>query len=143
MSSVHSSAVGANTQPRTSTVSSSDAPSQDISADKGLPPQRHAGAVGLGPAYHQGPGLGDKIIGLEEEIKGKVLRKPDLVEHGRERRTGELKKKELEADAREDPFAKQGDQSTPTSHKEKEKGELKQAATVSPHVEAPGQSGTL
>lgn len=55
MSSVHSSAVGANTQPRTSTVSSSDAPSQDTSADEGLPPQRHAGAVGLGPAYHQGP----------------------------------------------------------------------------------------
>lgn len=31
-------------------------------------------------------------------MKGKLTRNPDLVEHGRERRTGELKHKELEND---------------------------------------------
>ncbi|OJA16438.1 hypothetical protein AZE42_03804 [Rhizopogon vesiculosus] len=129
MSSVNPS-VGANTQPRRSTVSSSEAPSQDTSSStgEGLPPQRHAGAVGLGPAYHQGPGFGDKLVGLEEEIKGKIMKKPELVEQGRERRTGALKQKELEQDDKNDPFAKQ---------------ESEQAASVSPQKEAPGETGTL
>ncbi|OAX43444.1 hypothetical protein K503DRAFT_765889 [Rhizopogon vinicolor AM-OR11-026] len=143
MSSVNPS-VGANTQPRRSTVSSSEAPSQDTtssSTSEGLPPQRHAGAVGLGPAYHQGPGFGDKLVGLEEEIKGKIMKKPELVEQGRERRTGALKKKELEQDDKDDPFAKPGDQSAPTMHKGK--GELEHAASVSPQKEAPGETGTL
>ena len=41
-------------------------------------------------------GLGDKVRGLAEEVKGKVLGRPGLVEHGRERRTGELMRKERE-----------------------------------------------
>lgn len=40
--------------------------------------------------------LGDKLEGIGEEIKGKILRKPELVEQGRERRSGELMRKERE-----------------------------------------------
>ncbi|GAA5989959.1 hypothetical protein JCM11641_002927 [Rhodosporidiobolus odoratus] len=39
----------------------------------GYPPQLHAGKVGLGPHYNEGGGLGDKIKGVEEVIKGKSL----------------------------------------------------------------------
>jgi hypothetical protein len=31
---------------------------------------------------------------MQEEIRGKIMKNPELVEHGRERRTGILKKKE-------------------------------------------------
>ncbi|KAI8970914.1 hypothetical protein BD414DRAFT_501589 [Trametes punicea] len=67
------------------------------------PEQRHAGAVGYGPEYGKGASTGDKLMGLKDEMKGKVLRKPDLVEHGREMRTGELKKKQQE-EQNFDPF---------------------------------------
>lgn len=33
---------------------------------------------------------------MKEEIKGKVLRKPDVVEHGHQLRSGELKRQEEE-----------------------------------------------
>ncbi|KAG2126937.1 hypothetical protein DEU56DRAFT_534996 [Suillus clintonianus] len=106
----HPSAVGTNTQPKRSTVSSTETPTQAApeasTDDSQLPPQRHAGALGLGPAYGQGAGLGEKLGGLQEEIKGKIMKKPELVEHGRERRTGILKKKEQEQNDEEDPFAK-------------------------------------
>lgn len=69
------------------------------------PEQLHAGKVGYGPNYHQGPGFTDKVTGLKEEIKGKVTRKPELVQRGHDRITGELKKKELEEDFKSDPFA--------------------------------------
>ncbi|KAG9311454.1 hypothetical protein JVU11DRAFT_8569 [Chiua virens] len=94
--SVHPSSVGANTKPETKSV--------DYANDPTLPPQRHAGAVGLGPNYPLGPGLGDKIEGIAEEIKGKILGRPELVEHGREHRTGELLRKERERDNATDPF---------------------------------------
>ncbi|KAI0653919.1 hypothetical protein C8Q70DRAFT_926767, partial [Cubamyces menziesii] len=72
--------------------SQSPAPSNN----DGYPEQRHAGAVGYGPEYGKGASTGDKITGLKEELKGKILHKPDVVEHGRELRTGELKKKQQE-----------------------------------------------
>ncbi|KAG1733924.1 uncharacterized protein EDB91DRAFT_1148102 [Suillus paluster] len=111
-STAHPSAVGTNTQPtqpkRRSTASpTAKAPTQSApkSDDSQLPPQRHAGAVGLGPSYNQGVGFGDKISGLQEEIKGKIMKKPELVEHGREKRMGVLKKREQEEqDKKEDPF---------------------------------------
>lgn len=40
----------------------------------------------------------DKLEGLKEEIKGKVTRNPDKVQHGKEMRTGELKRKQHEQD---------------------------------------------
>lgn len=78
------------------------------------PEQKHTGAVGYGPEYEKGavgPGslvqrlhqdlitfvqaFDSKLSGLKEQIKGKVTRNPDLVEHGRQQRTGELKKRQM------------------------------------------------
>jgi hypothetical protein len=92
----------------TSTLSSTEAPTQtpsETTDNSELPPQRHAGATGLGPLYGQGAGLGEKLGGLQEEIKGKITKNPELVQHGRERRMGILKEKEQEQDD-EDPFKK-------------------------------------
>lgn len=113
-STAHPCAIGTNTQPRTSNASSTEASTQPTSeplADSQLPPQRHAGAIGLGPLYGQGAGLGDKLGGLQEEVKGKITKNPELVEHGREQRTGILKKKEQEQDDEEDPFSNPEDHS--------------------------------
>lgn len=66
--------------------------------ENGYPEQRHSGAVGYGPNYQQGVGFSEKIQGLKEQVKGKITKNPDLVEHGKERRTGVLKKKEEEED---------------------------------------------
>ncbi|KAH0828666.1 hypothetical protein J3R83DRAFT_3028 [Lanmaoa asiatica] len=49
-------------------------------------------------------GLADKLEGVAEEIKGKILRKAKVVEHGRERRTGKLMRKEQEQDIATNPF---------------------------------------
>lgn len=38
----------------------------------------------------------DRITGLKERVKGTVKRDPDLKEQGKERMTGELKRKERE-----------------------------------------------
>ncbi|KAI6157130.1 hypothetical protein BKA82DRAFT_994451 [Pisolithus tinctorius] len=102
---VEPSAIGHNTQPGQPT---SDRSSSDELRDKGFPPQRHAGAVGLGPEYAITTGFSDKLQGLKEEVKGKILGKPELTEHGRERRTGELKRKEREQADTQDPFANPG-----------------------------------
>ncbi|THU93333.1 hypothetical protein K435DRAFT_757651 [Dendrothele bispora CBS 962.96] len=108
------------------------------------PEQRHAGKVGYGPNYNQGAGLGEKLTGIKEQIKGKVSHNPALIEQGRERRTGELKHKqeqeELEAS---DPFAnpeekeekaqQQGDSNSEISQTKKDvKGQVDQAATSAP-----------
>lgn len=45
-------------------------------------------------------GVGEKLGGFTEEVKGKVLKKPEAVQHGHDRRTGELKKKEEDAAVR-------------------------------------------
>jgi hypothetical protein len=41
--------------------------------------------------------ISDKISGLKQEIEGKMKHDPNLVEHGRDKRTGLLKLKELRA----------------------------------------------
>ncbi|PIL31460.1 hypothetical protein GSI_06161 [Ganoderma sinense ZZ0214-1] len=79
-------------------LSPAPAETDTTTSDNTYPPQRHAGAVGYGPEYGKGTGTSDKLQGLKEEFKGKVLRKPELVQHGRDLRTGELKRKEMEAD---------------------------------------------
>ncbi|KAI6038523.1 hypothetical protein EDC04DRAFT_2693803 [Pisolithus marmoratus] len=99
---VHPSAIEPNTQHELPT---SDQFSSDELEDKGFPPQRHAGAVGLGPEYATTTSFPEKLQGLKDEIKGKISGKPELVEHGRERRTGELKRKERERADTQDPFA--------------------------------------
>ncbi|KIJ16253.1 hypothetical protein PAXINDRAFT_11283 [Paxillus involutus ATCC 200175] len=105
---VDPSAVGTNTQPERKGPSTGDS----CADDPDLPPQRHAGAVGLGPNYVSGVGFGEKVAGLKDEIKGKILREPEVTERGRERRTGELKKKEKERDNMFDPFAAPEDNGT-------------------------------
>ncbi|KZT19021.1 hypothetical protein NEOLEDRAFT_1142609 [Neolentinus lepideus HHB14362 ss-1] len=75
----------------------SGAPNEDY------PEQHHSGAVGYGPDYHRGATFGDKMSGLTEEVKGKVTRKPELVEHGRDMRTGELKRRAREKDNGPEP----------------------------------------
>ncbi|KAJ3994042.1 hypothetical protein F5050DRAFT_581892 [Lentinula boryana] len=88
-----------------SNISQSNNNESASSAEDDYPEQRHAGAVGYGPNYRQGATLSDKISGLKEELKGKVTKNPELVEHGKEKKTGDLKRKELEEDMNNmDPF---------------------------------------
>jgi hypothetical protein len=106
-----------NTQTSTSTspsdVSSTNetAPSQQ---QQDYPEQKHAGAVGYGPNFHQGPTVGDKITGLKEEFKGTVTHNKDLHQHGKDLKTGELKRKQQEEDNPSAAF------STPDEKKETE-----------------------
>jgi hypothetical protein len=72
------------------------------------PPQKHAGAVGYGPEYGEGAGLGDKFDGFKEQLKGKMTGNQDLVQHGKELQTGELKKKQLEGGVRSATSANPG-----------------------------------
>ncbi|KAF8632644.1 hypothetical protein AX17_004777 [Amanita inopinata Kibby_2008] len=65
---------------------------------EGYPEQKHAGAVGYGPNYHRGADISDKFGGLYEQAKGKIMHKPELVQHGHERYAGELKRKEKKED---------------------------------------------
>ncbi|KAG6376799.1 hypothetical protein JVT61DRAFT_1824 [Boletus reticuloceps] len=100
---VHTSAVGINAKPM---PQSTDRVFDEniLADDPSLPPQQHSGAVGLGPNYPLGPSKSDEIKGVVEVIKGKVLGKPELVEKGRKRRTGELMHKEREQDDTANPF---------------------------------------
>ncbi len=86
------------------------AETETTTSDNEYPPQLHAGAVGYGPDYGKGAvccfsidmlcvlikdctkGFEDKLQGLKEELKGKMLHKPELIQHGHELRTGEAKK---------------------------------------------------
>ncbi|EJU05546.1 hypothetical protein DACRYDRAFT_19997 [Dacryopinax primogenitus] len=68
------------------------------------PPQLHAGKVGLGPMYHQGPDLADRIGGFQEELRGKITHNAERVQHGHDRMTGELKRKEQEEYDASNPF---------------------------------------
>ncbi|KAI0087150.1 hypothetical protein BDY19DRAFT_873386, partial [Irpex rosettiformis] len=64
------------------------------------PPQKHAGAIGLGPEYGKmrEATASDKIAGWKDELVGKITRNQEKVHHGREQRTGELKRKKFEED---------------------------------------------
>lgn len=85
------------------------------------PEQKHAGKVGYGPLYNQGTvchfvgpklwydqdrdtpllqGLTEKIGGIKEQIMGKIRKDPDLVQHGRDRKTGESKQTEMPEEVR-------------------------------------------
>lgn len=93
----------------------SQKPSDSASADKTeYPDQRHAGKVGYGPNFstravrrclrdtpasiviHLASSLQtvlDKVVGLTQEARGKVMHKPDLVNAGHEKYTGEAKRR--------------------------------------------------
>ncbi|KAJ7220560.1 hypothetical protein GGX14DRAFT_694913 [Mycena pura] len=102
---VHPSAVGTNTVPDTTQDEERDSVSDAPLENSQYPEQKHAGAVGYGPNWHSKPGFLDKVTGIKEQVSGKVTRNPELAQRGHDRRTGELHQNELEADAKEDPFA--------------------------------------
>ncbi|KAJ7267401.1 hypothetical protein C8J57DRAFT_1469628 [Mycena rebaudengoi] len=108
---VHPSAIGANTQPDATKTQPPPNASTDKSAvdndnlKPDYPEQKHAGKVGLGPNFSDKPGLSDKIVGLKEQVIGKLTKNPELATHGHDLKTGELKKKERDADAASDPFS--------------------------------------
>lgn len=61
--------------------------------------------VGYGPNYkppHTGPSISDKLGGGLEILKGKILHKPEIVEHGQLRKTGALEDIKKEKDQAED-----------------------------------------
>ncbi|KAL1669891.1 hypothetical protein GGF50DRAFT_94855, partial [Schizophyllum commune] len=112
----HSSAVGRGFDPTQNRQSERATTESAAPINESYPEQKHAGAVGYGPAYHDGPvrtvyalailckslttaqTTGDKLTGLKEQVKGKVTGNHDLARKGVERRTGELQKREQEAD---------------------------------------------
>ncbi|TFK49667.1 hypothetical protein OE88DRAFT_1646107 [Heliocybe sulcata] len=102
--------------------------------DQDYPEQHHAGAVGYGPEYHKGATFGDKMSGLTEEAKGKITRKPEVVEHGHEMRTGALKQKQQEVDDGSSPFGSAGEGASagPAGASAGTEGGREQAATVAP-----------
>ncbi|ESK91903.1 proteophosphoglycan ppg4 [Moniliophthora roreri MCA 2997] len=99
---VHPSAVGAAPEPGTTPNISSTGSGGN---DEAYPPQRHAGATGYGPNYHPGPTFSDKMTGVKEELKGTLTGNTELKQQGKDRRTGELKRREAEEDDKSDPFA--------------------------------------
>ncbi|KAI0033473.1 hypothetical protein K488DRAFT_15006, partial [Vararia minispora EC-137] len=64
--------------------------------DGNYPPQLHAGKVGYGPEFGKGVGMGEKLTGLKEELVGHAKHDPQLAQTGRDRRTGELQRRERE-----------------------------------------------
>ncbi|KAF7324710.1 Calmodulin-like protein [Mycena kentingensis (nom. inval.)] len=105
----HQSAVGRNVVPETSTRDSTTNTSTNTNTSEvpegDYPPQKHAGAVGYGPNWHAKPGFSDKVTAMKEQVFGKVTGNAELSAKGHDRWTGELRQKELAADAAEDPFA--------------------------------------
>ncbi|KZT70586.1 hypothetical protein DAEQUDRAFT_737265 [Daedalea quercina L-15889] len=100
------------------------------------PEQRHAGAVGLGPEFGRGVTTGDKLEGYKEELKGKVLRKPEVAEHGHELRTGQLKRKQQGEDD-VDPFQgtqEPGEKTQSDSQPDLPKSDSNQHAAMPPRV---------
>ncbi|TRM59022.1 hypothetical protein BD626DRAFT_174441 [Schizophyllum amplum] len=91
--------------------------------NESYPEQKHAGTVGYGPAFHIGPTTGDKMAGLKETAKGKLTGNHDLVRQGKERRTGELQKREQESEDQDNPFGAGPPQ---------EQNHVDRAATVAP-----------
>ncbi|CAE6443390.1 unnamed protein product [Rhizoctonia solani] len=72
------------------------------------PPQLHAGKVGYGPHYAEvhgkESGLGAKLTGVKEQLKGAITRNHELEQKGKDRRTGELTAKERAEDDAKNPF---------------------------------------
>ncbi|KAI5831069.1 hypothetical protein K523DRAFT_270737 [Schizophyllum commune Tattone D] len=103
-SNAHSSAVGRGIDPTQNRQSERATTESAAPTNESYPEQKHAGAVGYGPAYHDGPTTGDKMTGLKEQVKGKVTGNHELARKGVERRTGELQKREQEVDEQDNPF---------------------------------------
>lgn len=68
----------------------------------------------------QHPNTADKIGGTVEQIKGKILHKPEVAQHGLDRKTGALEEKKALQDDKEDPFKKEEDSPAGTTEAAKE-----------------------
>ncbi|KAF9451593.1 hypothetical protein P691DRAFT_616856, partial [Macrolepiota fuliginosa MF-IS2] len=77
-----------------STVSSGTDSNKPASNDA-YPEQRHAGKVGYGPNYNVGASFLDKVVGLTEELHGKIAHRPELVKEGRDKISGEAKRRKV------------------------------------------------
>ncbi|CAK5262245.1 unnamed protein product [Mycena citricolor] len=143
---VHPSAIGSNTVPPQTSRDDVAAPTQETPSASGPAPTGSASGdvsstnnaaddstkpPGSGEVYpeqkHAGAGFADKVTALKEQVVGKVTKNPELVTKGHDRWTGELKKKELDADAvkAQDPFAN-------PEEKEKEKVQEKEGIDAAP-----------
>jgi len=60
---------------------------------EGYPTQQHAGKVGYGPNFNTRATIVDKVAGLTQEARGKLMHKPDLVSAGHDRMTGDSKRR--------------------------------------------------
>ncbi|EUC59245.1 2OG-Fe(II) oxygenase family protein [Rhizoctonia solani AG-3 Rhs1AP] len=98
------------------TTGPTDAPPGTAEGEQ-YPPQLHAGKVGYGPHYAEvhgkDTGLGAKVTGLKEQLKGKITRNHELEQKGKERKTGALAAKQQAEDDTNNPF----------QHKEEEGGQ--------------------
>ncbi|CAE6475470.1 unnamed protein product [Rhizoctonia solani] len=78
------------------------------------PPQLHAGKVGYGPHYAEvhgnDSGLGAKLTGVKEQLKGKITRNHELEQQGKDRKTGELAAKQRAKEEEKNPFHKQDEE---------------------------------
>ncbi|PPQ64570.1 hypothetical protein CVT26_001968 [Gymnopilus dilepis] len=90
--------------PSTNTPSTDSNSQSQPGTNEAYPEQKHAGAVGYGPNYRAGPTLEEKIEGLKDELKGKITRKPELVQHGKEILSGEERRKKLTGEDEPNPF---------------------------------------
>ncbi|CAE6444948.1 hypothetical protein RSOLAG22IIIB_13269 [Rhizoctonia solani] len=72
------------------------------------PPQIHAGKVGYGPHYAEihgnNTGLGAKVTGLKEQLKGKITGNHELEQKGKDRMAGKLAAKQQDEDDAKNPF---------------------------------------
>ncbi|OCB90996.1 hypothetical protein A7U60_g1743 [Sanghuangporus baumii] len=112
------------------------APPKDSGAPEGgYPEQLHAGKLdGLGPEYgktHRVT-LGDRLQGVKEEIKGSVKRDPELKKTGKERMTGELKRKQLEKDSNPDPLQNADDKKDDKNEEQSEPKKTRTETTDEP-----------
>ncbi|KAG8951892.1 hypothetical protein FRC04_005584 [Tulasnella sp. 424] len=104
---------------------------QPPAPDQDYPEQKHAGKVGYGPNFAEARGkitMGEKIDGLKEEMKGKLKHDQHMVQEGHDKRTGELKRREIEADnnpkalAPAKPDDSEGHQDTAEGHQDTAEG---------------------
>jgi len=88
------------------------------------PEQLHAGKVdGVGPEFakQQQTTFSDRLQGVKEQIKGTLKRDPELKQTGKDRMTGELKKRQREDQDKSDPFSNAKDENKDDAKKDDDK----------------------
>ncbi|KAG8987981.1 hypothetical protein FRB90_003041 [Tulasnella sp. 427] len=89
-------------------IAGSDSAADKPAAHEDYPEQKHAGKVGYGPNFAEARGkvtMGEKIDGLKEEVKGKIKKDEHMIQEGHDKRTGELKRRQMEEENNPKAFA--------------------------------------